>query len=204
MNTKSKAKTPKSAPTKGGWIRKTLWSLLGFVLGVAFGPMLQYEFFQSVPGPKASAKIQVFTDAGGCDLYSLQLSFPGNTVIDKVDFAVQFPRVIEDKRLGVSKQVGENFEYAGPFQFHGGKEACEFLSPVEVPPPSIQAVITWPNKFEFVGTDIHNPLSAEFIVPKDPRATALTGIYSEGSYEYRLFGIPVKKQISFHVETVVR
>lgn len=202
MNTKPKVSRAKSDPSNRARIWKIIWSLFVFSLGVIFGPVLQYEIFQSVPGPKATAKIQVFTNAGGCDLYSLQLSFSGDYEIDKLNFAIQLPGAIEDKRLGVSKQVRENSEFAGPFLFHGGKEACEFLTPAEPSPPNIQAATTWPNKFEFQGTDIHNPLSAEFILPKGQPGTTLSRVYPEGWYEYRLFGVPVKKRILFELESL--
>ena len=184
------------------WAGKFLWSVLGFVAGVICGPITQYVFFQSLPGPTPSAQIQVSTGIGGCDLYSIEVGFPGGYTIDKLNFAVQFPGPIKDRRLGVSKQVTPHAEYAGVFLFHGGEKVCEFMGSAEVPPPNIQAGITWPNKFEFQGTDIHNPLSAQFILPKDRRATTLEGTYSEGTYEYRVFGITVHKSLFFKIDSV--
>jgi hypothetical protein len=140
-------------------------------------------------------------EAAGCTIYHVNLT--ANKPLDFLYFDVQFPRNISDYKVSAGERAVTPGRAIGSYTlFTYGKNStgdCEVREQLPSSDPDLHVRLAGPAMID-VRTFKTEPLwgmFGDFALSTKSTSSNSARLYTEGSYEYTVLGLPVRKSLKF-------
>ena len=199
----------KPVPDQPNRWRVPFGSVGKYLLATIVGILLPTYFVRLLPGPKVGAEIQRLNfkrgRAAGCTGYSMRVW--SQQPLDYLYFAIEFPRDVANYHVGEGKQyhlTTEGILMADFVTFDRDANGdCVVKANGEANDPGFDVWTAGPRvvKGQSSKTPQNWTTSGFFALSSKKPSVSPAELDIEGAYEYSIFGIAVRKKLTFHVES---
>jgi hypothetical protein len=188
-------------------LRAAFGSVGKYLLATIVGILLPTYFVRLLPGPKVDAEIQRLNiekgNAAGCTGYLMQLR--SQQPLDNLYFAIEFPGDVANYHVGGGEQFHLpplGIQMADLIAF--GRDAngdCVIKANVEPNDPGFNVWTAGPDivRGQASKTPPNWTILGFFVLSTKKPSASPAELYGDAAYEYSIFGIAVRKKLTFHV-----
>jgi hypothetical protein len=200
----------KKRPSQPSRFKPILRSVATLALGAIMGLLIPVYFVKLLPGPRVDASIQQLNiktgNASGCTAYIVLVG--SSKPLEYLSLAVQFPRNVSNYQVGSGQQflLSASQHTAADIVAYGRDPNGDCILKADPEPndPDLHVWRAGPGviKAETSKTTSDWRMFGFFALSLKKPSFSPAVLYTEGSYEYSIFGIAVKQRLTFqHLST---